>query len=86
MYGAQARNVAEIEKATRQLGWLFLSRENSSNGGQPVKTFWRNLMSRKRGVSRVFWEINIFIINDLRKQSILAKNVLTWHSGTPKMA
>jgi hypothetical protein len=42
------------EKAARQLGWPFLSRENSSNGDQTVKTFWRNLMSRKRGVSRNF--------------------------------
>jgi len=43
---------AQNEKAARQLGQPFLSRENSSNGDQTVKTFWRNLMSRKRGVSR----------------------------------
>jgi hypothetical protein len=33
----------------------FSSRENSSNGAKTVKTFWRNLMSPKRGVSRNFW-------------------------------
>src|SRR5215467_15244443 len=34
-------------------------RENSSNGGfNAVKTFWRNLMSRKLGCQETFWEIN----------------------------
>jgi hypothetical protein len=33
----------ETEKATRQQGGLF-SRENSSNGGKAIRTFWRNLM------------------------------------------
>jgi hypothetical protein len=42
------------EKATRQQGGLF-SRENSSNGGlDSVKTFCRNLMSVKTGVSSDF--------------------------------
>jgi hypothetical protein len=31
-----------------------------------VKTFWRNLMGRKTGVSRNFYEINIFIFNSLQ--------------------
>jgi hypothetical protein len=35
------------------------SRENSSNGGfKTVKTFWRNLMSRKLGCQENFLEIN----------------------------
>jgi len=42
------------EKATRQKA-AFSLRENSSNGSVfTVKTFWRNLMSRKSGVSRNF--------------------------------
>jgi hypothetical protein len=41
------------EKATRQQGGLF-SRENSSNGGFTVKTFWRNLMSQKLGCQENF--------------------------------
>jgi hypothetical protein len=48
----------------------FSSRENSSNGAKTVKTFWRNLMSPKRGVSRNFWEINIFAFNNLRNRLI----------------
>src|ERR1700694_5636452 len=39
-------------------GRPLLLRENSSNGGKAVRTFWRNLMSRKRGVSRNFCEIS----------------------------
>src|SRR5580704_17734032 len=46
----------------------FLSRENSSNGDSTVKTFWRNLMSRKRGVSRNFCEINGFSFNSLENR------------------
>jgi hypothetical protein len=43
------RRVAEEnEKATRQQGGLF-SRENSSNGGKAIRTFWRNLMVGSRG-------------------------------------
>jgi hypothetical protein len=55
------------EKATRQKA-AFSSRENSSNGGKAVKTFWRNLMSQKRGVSRNFWEININLFNNLQNR------------------
>jgi hypothetical protein len=36
------------EKATRQQGGLS-SRENSSNGGKAIRTFWRNLMVGFRG-------------------------------------
>jgi hypothetical protein len=49
-------------------GAAFSFRENSSNGAKSVKTFWRNLMSRKRGVSRNFWEINIFVFNNLQNR------------------
>jgi len=50
----------------------FSSRENSSNGGlqNSVKTFWRNLMSRKTGVSREFSEINVFVFSYLQSQSL----------------
>jgi hypothetical protein len=36
------------EKATRQQGGLFF-RENSSNGGKAIRTFWRNTMFGGRG-------------------------------------
>jgi hypothetical protein len=64
--------VAELknEKAARQLGQPSLSRENSSNGDQAVKTFWRNLMRPKRGVSRNISQINAFIFNDLKNRLI----------------
>jgi hypothetical protein len=63
--------LTQNEKATRQLGQPFLSRENSSNGDQTVKTFWRNLMSLKRGVSRNISEINAFIFNALQNRLIV---------------
>src|SRR5215469_3315796 len=45
----------------------FSSRENSSNGGlESVKTFCRNLMSLKTGVSSDFCEINAFVFSNLR--------------------
>jgi hypothetical protein len=47
------------EKAARQLGGLFFSRENSSNGGKAVKTFWRKSYEpKKRGVKH-FLEIKV---------------------------
>jgi hypothetical protein len=42
------------------------SRENSSNGGKAVKTFFRNLMSPKTGVSSDFSEINVFVFSSLQ--------------------
>ena len=54
------------EKATRQ--WMASSfRENSSNEIEPVKTFWKKSYEPREGVSRFFWEINIFIFNKIRK-------------------
>src|ERR1700691_1114437 len=69
--GRPAQSFTQNEKATRQLGQPFLSRENSSNGDQTVKTFWRNLMSLKRGVSRNISEINSFIFSDLQNRLIV---------------
>jgi len=43
----------------------FLSRENSSNGSEAVKTFWQNLMRVQEGVSRNFLTINTFVFNNL---------------------
>jgi hypothetical protein len=41
------------EKATRQQGGLFFSRENSSNGGKAVKTFWiKSYEPKKEGVKQ----------------------------------
>jgi hypothetical protein len=61
-------NRTDKRKGRPATGRPFLSRENSSNGGKTVKTFWRNLMGGKSGVSRNFWEINIFIFNYLDKR------------------
>jgi hypothetical protein len=52
----------------------FSSRENSSNGGlDSVKTFCRNLMSQKTGVSRDFWEINANVFYDLQNTLTFSK-------------
>jgi hypothetical protein len=54
------------EKATRQLRRPFLQGRNVlTEVFQTVKTFWRNLMGRKRGVSRNFCEISLFVFNYL---------------------
>lgn len=54
----------------------FSSRENSSNGGlNSVKTFCRNLMSQKTGVSSDFWEINASVINNLQNGLTFPKTV-----------
>jgi hypothetical protein len=55
----QLYTACECQKAGKRKGHPatgrpFLSRENSSNGGKAVKTFWRNLMSLKTGVSSDF--------------------------------
>jgi hypothetical protein len=67
----------EKRKGCPATGQPSLSRENSSNGGvqNPVKTFWRNLMSRKTGVSRDFYEINPFIFSYLQNQSLSREGV-----------
>jgi hypothetical protein len=41
------KRVLENEKAARQQGSLFF-RENSSNGGKAIRTFWRNTMVGKK--------------------------------------
>jgi hypothetical protein len=62
------------EKATRQ--WMASSfRENSSNEIEPVKTFWKKSYEPPEGVSRIFWEINIFIFNKIRNWSTLPAEV-----------
>ncbi len=54
-YGASKKALARTEidfsrdeKAARQQGGLFF-RENSSNGGKAIRTFWRNTMFGGRG-------------------------------------
>jgi hypothetical protein len=44
---------------------LFQGRIVPTEGVCSVKTFWRNLKSLKSRVSRDFWELNIFIFNNL---------------------
>jgi hypothetical protein len=66
----------ENEKATRQRGRpLLQGRIVPTEGRNSVKTFWRNLMSQKTGVSSNFWEINVFIFNHLHKRSIVPESV-----------
>jgi len=65
------------EKATRQ--WMASSfRENSSNEIEPAETFWKKSYEPPRGVSRIFWEINIFIFNKIRKWSTLPAGAGFW--------
>src|SRR5690242_1762336 len=45
----------------------FLSRENSSNGGKAIRTFWTKSYGRAQGVSSEFSDTNALKINDLRK-------------------
>jgi hypothetical protein len=67
---------AKTKRPPGNVGGLLFSRENSSNGGEnPVKTFLRNLMSRKTGVSSNFSEINAFVFNNLHNQSISEASV-----------
>lgn len=67
----QVSNSRINEKAARQRGRPSLQgRIVPTEGVCSVKTFWRNLMSPKSGVSRDFWELNTFIFNVLQ-------NVLT---------
>jgi len=48
------RSIEQNEKATRQLGGLLFSRENSSNGGKAVKTFCtKSYEPKKQGVKRI---------------------------------
>jgi hypothetical protein len=56
------------EKAARQRDGLFFQGRIVPTEVKTVKTFWRNLMGGKSGVSRNFWEINIFIFNYLDKR------------------
>jgi hypothetical protein len=67
-FSVVSRNSLAKQKGHPGKGAAFSFRENSSNGAKSVKTFWRNLMSRKRGVSRNFWEINIFVFNNLQNR------------------
>jgi hypothetical protein len=50
MYKRQLQN----EKAARQQGGLIFSRENSSNGGKAVKTFWTKSYEPKKGGVKQF--------------------------------
>jgi hypothetical protein len=47
LYLSRAQNSSAKRKGHPATWVTFSSRENSSNGGEAVKTFWRNLMSQK---------------------------------------
>jgi hypothetical protein len=77
-YAADKKESEEKQKTKRPPGnrAASSSRENSSNGGlDSVKTFCRNLMSQKTGVSSDFWEINASVINNLQNGLTFPKTV-----------
>jgi hypothetical protein len=64
------------EKTARQQGGLFF-RENSSNGGKAIRTFWRNTMVGGMGcqgkipaelslLDSIRWQVNFLQEEDLR--------------------
>ena len=58
--------IAQTKRPPGNVGdLLFQGRIVPTEGVCSVKTFWRNLMSLKSRVSRDFWELNIFIFNNL---------------------
>src|SRR5437868_10792317 len=57
----------------------FLSRENSSNGGKAIRTFWTKSYGRAQGVSSEFYDTNALKINNLRKLFPASK---LWHLPT----
>jgi hypothetical protein len=69
MYEAQALNVSENEKATRQLGWPFLSRENSSNGGQGRQNFPAKSYGPKKGGVKRFLENKYLYYQSVTKEA-----------------
>ncbi|HEY7404122.1 MAG TPA: hypothetical protein VIB39_11415, partial [Candidatus Angelobacter sp.] len=64
---SELRSRQKTKKAARQQGSLLFSRENSSNGvsKKTIRTFWRNLIGRRKAVSRNFSRINAFVFNHL---------------------
>src|SRR5205085_2349142 len=83
VYSETQKYLCANEKATRQQA-AFSSRENSSNGGKSVKTFWRNLMSRKSRVSRNFSIINTFVFKWLEKASTINVSASTETKISPE--
>src|ERR1700690_144418 len=65
---ASDRDPRQNEKATLAKGRPLLLGRIVPTGQKSVKTFWRNLMSRKRGSSRDFWEINTFVFYHLENR------------------
>ena len=60
-----------MKRPPGNLGSLFFQGRIVPTEIKTVKTFWRNLMSLKRGVSRNISEINTFIFNDLGNRLIV---------------
>ena len=56
-----------MKRLPGNLGSLFFQGRIVLTEIKTVKTFWRNLMSLKRGVSRNISEISSFIFNDFTK-------------------
>jgi hypothetical protein len=58
---------AQTKRPPGNVGDLFFQgRIVPTEGVSSVKTFWRNLMSLKSGVSSDFWELNMFIFNNIQ--------------------
>jgi hypothetical protein len=60
-----------MKRPPGNLGSLFFQGRIVLTEIKTVKTFWRNLMSLKRGVSRNISEINTFIFNYLENRLIV---------------
>jgi hypothetical protein len=60
-----------MKRPPGNLGSLFFQGRIVLTEIKTVKTFWRNLMSLKRGVSRNISEINTFIVNELENRLIV---------------
>src|SRR5882672_12548745 len=58
------------EKAARQRdGLFFQGRIVLTSSKKTIRTFWRNLIGRRKAVSRNFWRINAFVFNNLINMS-----------------
>jgi hypothetical protein len=57
------------EKVARQLGDLFFSRENSSNGGKAVKTFRTKSYESKKGGVKQYLGNKCLYFQQLKQQS-----------------
>ena len=71
------QSAIENEKAIRQRGWPFLSRENSSNGGsKTIRTFWQKSYGAWKASVKEFLHIKHICFQQL-KQHVNIFNKMT---------